>query len=205
MKSCMTTEWANSRRIARVFKNGNRHHQRFTVLPLSLTSKGDKKVHSREGIEWLISHHATCQKRYHLLSYWLTMKFVADNTSAENRAKKHPDLRNPKLQAYFRNNMFTPGVTDQFIGVANHRSRSKARAPLEVDLICRDDGGDNRRPLTLKTPWPSSTGLIQTRDFTGWLDTSITPRYEILDFLWISRMLKESYNSCSNSIIYIWS
>ena len=80
------------------------------------------------------------------------MKFVADNTSAENRAKKHPDLRNPKLQAYFRNNMFTLGVTDQFIGVANHRSRSKARAPLEVDLICRDDGGDNRRPLTLKPP-----------------------------------------------------
>ena len=41
--------------------------------------------------------------------------------------------------------MFTPKLTDQFMGVVNHRSCSKASDPLEVDLICRvDDGGNTR-------------------------------------------------------------
>ena len=41
--------------------------------------------------------------------------------------------------------MFTPKLTDQFMGVVNHRSCSKANDPLEADLICRVDGGGNTR------------------------------------------------------------
>lgn len=63
------------------------------------------------------------------------MKILA---SAENRANCLPDLRNPKLLAYDRNDMFTPKVPDQFMGVANHRSRCKASDPLEDDLIRTD-------------------------------------------------------------------
>ena len=42
MKSSMSTEWTNSRWIARVFGHANRQHQHFTVLPPSLTYKGQK-------------------------------------------------------------------------------------------------------------------------------------------------------------------
>ena len=76
-----------------------------------------------------------------MLGHWLGMKFLADNTLAENRANYLPDLWNPKLLAHFRNDMFTPKATDQLMGVVNHRSRSKAGDPLEDDLICRVDGG----------------------------------------------------------------
>ena len=96
---------------------------------------------SGEGKGRLNSHHATCRKGCHLLSHRLGMKFLADSTSTENRANCLPDMRSPQLLAYFRNDMFTPKVTDQFMGVANHRPRSKASDPLEDDLICRVDGG----------------------------------------------------------------
>ena len=76
-----------------------------------------------------------------MLGHWLGMKFLADNTLAEKRANYLPDLWNSKLLAHFRNDMFTPKVTDQLMGVVNHRSRSKAGDPLEDDLICRVDGG----------------------------------------------------------------
>ena len=42
--------------------------------------------------------------------------------------------------------MFTPKVIDQFMGVVNHRSCSKASDPLEAGLICRVDGGGSTRP-----------------------------------------------------------
>ena len=42
--------------------------------------------------------------------------------------------------------MFTLKLTDQFMGVVNHHSCSKASDPLEADLICRVYGGGNTRP-----------------------------------------------------------
>lgn len=61
----MSIKWANSRRIARVSKKVSRHHQRpmFHCTPSKLDVQGAKNVHSLEGKEWLISHHATSQKR----------------------------------------------------------------------------------------------------------------------------------------------
>ena len=88
--------------------------------------------------------------------------------------------------------MFTPKLTDQFMGVVNHRSCSKASDPLEADLICRVDGGGNT---------PSSTKSIQSRDFIRWLDTTL--RFEILDISRIGRMLNDPCNACINIIIII--
>ena len=76
-----------------------------------------------------------------MLGHWLGMKFFGGNTLAENRANCLPDLRNPTLLAYFRNDMFTPKVIDHFMSVTSHRSRCKASDTLEDDLIWRVDGG----------------------------------------------------------------
>ena len=93
--------------------------------------------------------------------------------------------------------MFTPKVTDQFMGVVNHRSCSKASDPLEVDLFCRVDGGRNTRPQNAVAI--SSTGSIQS--LIRWLDTTL--RFENLDISRIGRMLNDPCNACISIIIII--
>lgn len=84
--------------------------------------------------------------------------------------------------------MFTPKVTDQFMGVVNHRSCSKASDPLEADLICRVDGGGNTRP--------QNAVAIKYR-----IDSTL--RFEILDISRIGRMLNDPCNACISIIIII--
>ena len=105
------------------------------------TGSTNVSLHSLQAWRTRIQKGPFRRRRCYLLSHWLGMKILADNTLAEKRANYFPDLWNPKLLTHFRNDMFTPKANDQLMRVVNHRSRSKAGDPLEDDLICRVDGG----------------------------------------------------------------
>lgn len=89
--------------------------------------------------------------------------------------------------------MFTTKVTGQFMCVANHRSRSKASDPLEDDLICRVDGAwqGQHTPFDFQNAVAIKYG-IQTRDFTGWLDTTL--RFEIQNFSLVIHGLENCFS-----------
>ena len=91
----------------------------------------------------------------------------------------------PKFLEYFRKDMFTTKVTGQFMCVANH----KASDPLEDNPICRVDGAwqGQHTPFDFQNAVAIKYG-IQTRDFTGWLDTTL--RFEIQNFQWSSMAQK---------------